>query len=234
VRLLRLPLGGWLPGRWHRYRVEWFLAAWLALELAGYFALSPFPAVRRVMGLVVVGTLILGRLAARTCRRPGRRSAVRAVVAANIALGLSYYGLDLCEARARRQAAEQTAAYVRARDPGATVWFAGHWGFQFYAERAGLRPVVAGTSHLRRGDWLAVPDLSIYSQPVAVDESALEPAYTVRVTDPLPWRTVSAFYSTGSGAALEHRAGPRVLVRLYRVTADHVPDVPWPPWPPRP
>ena len=34
----------------------------LALELAGYFALTPFGAVRRVLGLTVVLTLVVGRL----------------------------------------------------------------------------------------------------------------------------------------------------------------------------
>jgi 4-amino-4-deoxy-L-arabinose transferase-like glycosyltransferase len=226
VRMLRLPQGSWLPERWRRYRVEWFLAAWLGLELAGYFALTPFGAVRRVMGLVVVGTLILGRLASRTCRRPARRFGVRPVVAANIALGLFFYCIDLREAQARKEAAERTAAYVRASNPDATVWFAGHWGFQFYAERAGMQPVAAGRSRLRRGDWLAVPDRSIVSQSVRVDDSALELVHTVTVADALPWQTVWAFYGTATGAALEHQAGPRVQVRLYRVTASHVPAAP--------
>src|SRR5262249_37123165 len=42
-----------------------FLLGWLALEVAAYFPLTPFPAVRRVLGIVVVLTLLVGRYAAR-------------------------------------------------------------------------------------------------------------------------------------------------------------------------
>src|SRR5262249_28406519 len=60
--LLVCGVGGWLA--WECWKSETdgrFLVVWLALELAGYFALSPFPAVRRGLGLVVVLTLIAGR-----------------------------------------------------------------------------------------------------------------------------------------------------------------------------
>ena len=39
-------------------RIDYFLVLWFGLELAGYFALTPFCAVRRVMGVVVVIILI--------------------------------------------------------------------------------------------------------------------------------------------------------------------------------
>ena len=35
-----------------------FLLSWLLLEVVGYVALTPFPAVRRIMGVVVVTTLL--------------------------------------------------------------------------------------------------------------------------------------------------------------------------------
>ena len=52
-------------------RVEWFLVLWLAVEGAGYFVLSPFPAARRVLGLIVVaaGQLRLGTSARVSFRR---------------------------------------------------------------------------------------------------------------------------------------------------------------------
>jgi hypothetical protein len=36
------------------------------------------------------------------------------------------------------------------------VWFAGHWGFQWYAERAGGRPVALTPPHPVAGDLLVV------------------------------------------------------------------------------
>src|SRR5262249_2497229 len=50
------------------------LLVWLALDLAGSAVLTPFPAARRVMGTIVVATLLTAHLAARTCRRPRGRA----------------------------------------------------------------------------------------------------------------------------------------------------------------
>src|SRR5262249_44427040 len=43
-----------------RHDVGWFLVGWLVLEVAGYFVLSPFPATRRVLGLIVAITILIG------------------------------------------------------------------------------------------------------------------------------------------------------------------------------
>src|SRR5262249_41777463 len=75
-----------------RRRLDWFLVMWLGLDTVGYFALTPFIAARRVLGLMVVMTLILGRLASFTCRQSGRRALIWSVVAANAVLGLAFYG----------------------------------------------------------------------------------------------------------------------------------------------
>src|SRR5262249_40878559 len=61
-------------------RADRFLMLWLALEVVGYFALTPFAAARRVLGLVVVATLVAGRLAARSYRSEERRHLVLASV----------------------------------------------------------------------------------------------------------------------------------------------------------
>ena len=48
-----------------------FLLLWLGLEALAYFPLTPFPATRRVLGPLVVLTLLVGRLAARTAGAAG-------------------------------------------------------------------------------------------------------------------------------------------------------------------
>ena len=84
-------------------------------------------------------------------------------------LGLAFFALDWRGAQAHRQAAEEAARWVRDHE-GGQAWYVGHWGFQYYAERQGLRPVVPDyspdpgcvplppPSRLRRGDYLIVPD----------------------------------------------------------------------------
>jgi 4-amino-4-deoxy-L-arabinose transferase-like glycosyltransferase len=39
----------------------------------------------------------------------------------------------------------------------ATVWYSGHWGFQYYMDAAGGRPLEIGLSPLKPGDWVAIP-----------------------------------------------------------------------------
>jgi hypothetical protein len=200
-----------------------FLVLWLLLEVAGYFLLTPFPAVRRLLGILIVATLLVGRRAAHTCATgPGRRL-VWGITAGGVALGLLFYGIDLRDAWAQKEAAEVAAEQVGPVQ--STIWYVGHWGFQYYAERAGMVPVVPDESRLRSGDWLVVPDDRLVQQriiiPAGVTEEPLPP---VAVGDGFPLRTVPCFY--GGAGPVEHVAGPRRTVRVYRVTAEFVPASP--------
>lgn len=202
-----------------------FLALWLVLEIAGYFTLTPFPAARRVMGLFVISTLLVGRLAARTCLSEERRTTVRAVVMGGAALGLLFYGVDLTDAFAQQRAPQAAAQYIaeHSSDESArpTTWYVGHWGFQFYAERLGMKPVQADYSHLQSGDWLVVPEERWNQQGITIDPQAAREEREIAIQDSLPLRTVQCFY--GGFVPLEHHAGPRIRLRIYRITSAWVP-----------
>jgi 4-amino-4-deoxy-L-arabinose transferase-like glycosyltransferase len=219
-RLLRSAGGGNPP-----CRVEWFLLLWLGLEIAGYFVLSPFAAVRRVMGIYTVTTLLIGRLAARNHlgqplpRFPGV-DLIGGIVALGIAAGLFYYGLDLHEATVQRRAVKVIARSIDRHSDGA-CWYLGHGGFQFYAERAGLKPVVPDRSLLRAGDWLIVPDERCCHQRIVLKDTPVELRQEIVLADRLPVRTLLSYY--GGRIPLEHDDGPRVRVGLYRVQRDFVP-----------
>jgi hypothetical protein len=210
-----------------RRNLDWFLLLWLLLELGAYIALSPFGAARRVMSLAVVATLLLGRQAARAGVVPARRAVLTGLVLGSSAVGLLFYGVDLLDARVQRNAPEAAAGYIHAQQadpngPSPTIWYVGHWGFQFYAERAGMKPVVPDFSLLRRGDWLIVPDRRWEQQTIAIDpDRARAEPVVVRIPETLPWRTVRCFY--GGYVPLEHHAGPRMEVAIYRITGDWVP-----------
>lgn len=209
-------------------RVDLFLVLWLLGEIAGYFLLTPFAAVRRVMGVVVVGSLLAGRLASRSCRTPERRGLVWVVASAGMVLGFVFYRVDLCDAFAEKEAAEQSVAFVRARAPQARIWYAGHWGFQYYAEREGMKAILPYDSWFEEGDWLVVPDFlpdwqtnhpqrwgHLHQQNFRLLATRTEMAGTVVIQDELPLRTVMGFY--GGQLPLSHHEGPRVRVRIYRV-----------------
>jgi hypothetical protein len=143
-----------------------FLVLWLLLEVLVYFAASPFPAARRMLGLAVVLVLLIGRLhsksvaysdaqvngpthlegiveapspAAGSTSEP--RWSVPAIVAGGALLGLLYSLVDHLEASAQLSMVRQSAAWVRDQG-GGRMWSLGHWGFQFNAERAGMEALM--------------------------------------------------------------------------------------------
>jgi hypothetical protein len=229
ARLVRACRGGlWWAADWRRYRVDWFLVLWLGLEVAGYFVLTPFAAVRRVFGVVVAATVLTGRVAALTCRSPRRHRLVWAVAVVTMLLGLVFYAVDFRDAWTEREAARQAAALVRAREPRAVIWYVGHWGFQFYAEAAGMRPVVPDwpAYALHQGDWLVVPSPSLEQQRIQLDPGDLQLVEELSISDALPLRTVRCFYGTATGVPLERQEGPRLTVGIYRVRRDFAPRTP--------
>jgi hypothetical protein len=204
-----------------RHQEVLFLLGWLLLEVAAYFALTPFPAARRVFGLLVVFTLLAGRLASRTCRTPQCQPWAGLVLLSGL-LGFLFWMVDLCGASAQQRAAELVVERIKAREPAATIWFVGHWGFQFYAERAGARPVIPNVSRLRPGDWLLVPAEShVHQQRIVLDPACLRENDVIALADALPLRTVACYY--GGHIPLERQEGPRVVVHAYVVRAAYVP-----------
>lgn len=222
-RLTRLSKGvATLIRRRKRFQAELFLAGWLALEIVAYFGFSPMSAVRRVLGLLVVTTLIIGRLAVRTCRTPQRRSLVRRAVFAGMPLALLFYAVDFNDAQVEKAAAETTASTIAnlnslSHNDQSVTWYVARWGFQFYAERAGMKPVFPDESKLQPGDWLAVSDGPANTKVVTeyLGRYRLEPMKKLEFTDRFPLGTMFGYYSTG--IPIHHQEGPRRIVQIYRV-----------------
>jgi hypothetical protein len=236
-------------GKGLRRREGTFLLLWLGLEALAYVPLTPFPAARRALGAFVVIGLILGRLAALRERRLGR-GLLRALAGGGAALGLFFFALDWYGARAQQVGAEEARRWIDDHG-GGRVWYAGHWGFQFYSERAGMRPVIRDynwewrrdwpapvalppPSQLQEGDWLVLPD-GRHNQQAVDWEAALRSGWLKEehavVVPGLPLRTVPCFY--GGRVPLEHHEGPALTVRVYRVLAPFTPRPP-PERPPEP
>lgn len=215
-------------------RDDTFLVLWLVLEVVAYFALSPFPAVRRVIALSVIPTLLAGRLAVRRGLDPRRLRLVRGVAAFGCALGLLYAAIDFADALTLKAGAEEAAARVRGQEPSATIWFAGHWGFQFYGERAGMRPVAPGragdpsASVLHAGDWLVMPDHRVHQQRLALDAADVEPSGLPPAEIPavFPLRTLESYYVGTRPLQRTERGLPRLLVQLLRVRRTFTPRPP--------
>ncbi len=214
-------------------RTAWFLVIWLGLELAAYVAISPFAAVRRIMGITVAATLLLGHLAMQSPLEPWRKNVLYGLAAVTALLGLGFFGVDYLEARAEQQAVYEAAHRIRQGNPHAVIWYAGYWGFQYYAEEIGMKQAVplrhAGNraadslppSPLHRGDWLVIPSASIPQQELDLDRPELELKDQFSLTDGVPLSTLMDYYA--GSLPLRHRHGPRIAVRLFRVKDDLIP-----------
>ena len=95
-----------------------------------------------------------------------------------------------------------------------TVWFLGHWGFQFYAEGAGMRPVIPGQSRLEEGDWLLIT-LGFVQAGVKIREESTSRVQLVTTRSPWPWTTVPSAYA--GPIAIRSQPERHVGAVIYRV-----------------
>lgn len=79
---------------------------------------------------------------------------VRAALAAGLVLSLCAAWADMSLANSARQAAAMIAPERRS----GTTWFSGHWGFQYYMEARGARPIDVKHQTFRRGDTVVTPE----------------------------------------------------------------------------
>lgn len=177
-----------------------------ALELAlALSALGPLPIVFYVhlpsKYLLVAAPPLSILIARRLAAVPGKRG--RAILGVALCLG-ALLGVLILRADAafagigRRAARELIEPQVRT---GRRVWFGGHWGFQWYAERAGGRPLTLTDPLPSRGDLVVTNErLPGFSATGLPDKRLLatlaDRAPGGRVMDD---RVDAGFYSNGWG-----------------------------------
>ena len=206
-----------LPGR---RRADLFLVGWTLLELAGCYAMWTFLASRRLATLASLLLLACGRVAA--TRRPhgGDLRMLRGIVGWGIAVGLLFYAADLGDALARRDAVRRAAEEIAARGGDVErdrVWFAGHWGFQYYAAQLGMQPVLAGRTRFAEGDWLVLPD-GLSRQHFWVPPSRVTREASLESRSPWPWSSIPSLYA--GPIPLRRQPEAQLAIRIYRVEQD--------------
>jgi 4-amino-4-deoxy-L-arabinose transferase-like glycosyltransferase len=110
---------------------------------------------RSVLPLIPAAAILIARrvdaLRSASIRWRSAMLAIPLAVAGGVSLWLTWADTEL--ANAARTAAAQIEHKTR-NQPG-TVWFLGHWGFQYYMESFGARPVVVNNPPHQPGDFLA-------------------------------------------------------------------------------
>lgn len=206
-----------------RASVSRFLALWLALEIAAFFLLSPFPASRRAMGVTVALAVVIGQLATRALRTGAERRLVYWVAGWGVALGSLYAVTDYLDAVVRRDAVELASARLGELgfDPvRQQVWFLGHWGVQFYAKELRMRPLVPGISRLRAGDWLLDP-AGVDAQEISIFGGATQKRGVVMARNSWPWSTLPSSYV--GPTPIRAQAKSQIVVVIHRVEYGFVP-----------
>jgi 4-amino-4-deoxy-L-arabinose transferase-like glycosyltransferase len=130
-----------------RDQVQMVLWAWLLLPLPtlAYLHLPPKYLVPAAPAIALLVARCLAELPLRRARLVGG-----ATVATGLVLGILIIRADARQANFGRRAASELVAPLVQR--GERVWFAGHWGFQWYAEKAGGRVVTTDPPRPQPGD----------------------------------------------------------------------------------
>jgi 4-amino-4-deoxy-L-arabinose transferase-like glycosyltransferase len=147
--LLDVAIDGWR----RRDPVQLALWAWLLIGLvAAPYAHLPS---KYLLASAPAVALLVAREAS---SRGGRRAlvATASCAVAGLALGVAILRADARFAGLGRRAAAELVG--RPASAGQRVWITPHWGFQWYAERAGGRPMTLQPPHPAPGDLVVTSD----------------------------------------------------------------------------
>jgi hypothetical protein len=138
-----------------RDRDSVLLGLWLGGTLFYCLAVYHFVNIRVILPAVPVVALLCGRqLRRRFAEGTALPRPVWAAVAASLVLSLSVAYADIRLADSAREAAEVIAPEKRF----GSTWFSGHWGFQYYMQARGAKPIDVKNQQFRLGDTVVTPE----------------------------------------------------------------------------
>ncbi len=183
---------------------------WLSLPVLFYIHFAPKYLVPSVPAIALLMARLLcrqpgllwppGRGAAPLAPPPARlQRLLYATLIGGAVLSLLIVQADAAFAHLGRRVAAEWIAPLVAR--GERVWFCGHWGFQWYAQRAGARPMTREPPLPQPGDILVASERSdCYHMPRYPQRERLG-----TLSDhssggrAMAWEVGAGFYSNGSG-----------------------------------
>ncbi|NBY59629.1 MAG: hypothetical protein EBQ52_05600 [Synechococcaceae bacterium LLD_019] len=122
---------------------------WFTLTAIFIIFFSPFMATRHILLVLIPVTLILFYYSKGNSFPLWRNIGLGLSVSLTFALGLS----DRIWANFYRE----KAALIRRDLPKANIYFAGHWGWQWYAKKAGMIQLESFNPQVKPGDYLVYP-----------------------------------------------------------------------------
>jgi hypothetical protein len=199
-------------------RDGWFLLAWLAIETVVYFAMSPFPAARRLGGIAAVTLLLAARAVVSAELHAMRRPLIGAAIAINAVSGLTMLAISLVDGRNVEATAAAAAQFMRINGSGAN-WQLSSLAFAHYFDASGIRRADVATTNLVPGDLLATDALDP-ERITALETAGLQPLATIRAGINLGVSVSTAFYRAQNPWFAAPDARPSVVVfRATKATA---------------
>ena len=179
----RRTADGWLLGLW--IAGTFCFAAFVNWTANGRSILPMAPAV----GILLVRRLQWNSSRGRTITSAGLLSGLSAGALIAVVVAAADFGY----ATAVRRSAEQADARYGRKN--ATLWFEGHWGFQYYLEKSGALPFDVKRSLLKPGDALVLPDNNTSLYPV--NDAVMSKLESFSV--PGPWLVTTWNEKAGAG-----------------------------------
>ena len=181
----------------------WLLALWIAGTwiFAGF--LNWTVNARSVLPLIpAAGILMIRRLETMPSILTPRRSIVVMACGLTIVGLLSFWitASDVAWANSGREAAD--LIYERTRKERGTVYFLGHWGFQYYMQAKGIVPGDEVNSDFREGDLVVIPknNTELISPPRGFDFAIYEQlTFPGQLATTMNFGLGAGFYSSNWG-----------------------------------
>jgi 4-amino-4-deoxy-L-arabinose transferase-like glycosyltransferase len=148
----------------------------LALWVGGTFCFTLFInwAIngRTILPMAAGLAIVIARALERHPVRGERRLLMTIPVLVSGAMGVAVANADVAHAVAVRNGVKEVAATLPANH--GTVWFMGHWGFQWYMEKIGASPFDGKMSVCRVDDWIVMSlnNYALFQMPKNAVETA--------------------------------------------------------------
>jgi hypothetical protein len=196
---------------------QWTLGLW-AFGLAAFLAcFSPMMASRHIL-LIIPPVLLL--TAPAMAKAPRREKTL--AVACTAILGLLLTISDKQYAGFYRDSAPQIAEQLSGKN--GTVWSLGHWGWQWYSEKAGMKVYGRTQSHVSIGDYIVIPE-DYDRQRLAQGIEKIKVATWTEAPGPFNFFCVEQFagmYTSSYGKLPWSLSRSHTkTINVYRVTAVH-------------
>jgi hypothetical protein len=209
---------GWLASE--DAKVDLFLVAWMALELALQLAISPFPAYRRMMGCLLAGGFLLARAGYRRQKDPVPML-TPALLAGSLMASMLFWYADRAFAAATPNALAEFKEFTdhppseilrlraAAGDPsptGGKRYVYGRWCVPYYAPRMGLEELVLDQTVLEPGDRVMMSVCGTYVPGTELEPGAFRLEGRLNLASDVPvdpttsyWGSTGMTHATGRG-----------------------------------